>query len=105
MPLFHEAGFGLPDFLGVFGDGAVAGKFAGRGDVQHRFARPALLVLVEFCQARVRLAVTLQVGQVQVVVAIGQQRIEDGLEHTRLVRLKWLLAMRSSAARVSGSLS
>ena len=45
----------------------------------------AFLVGVKLAQPRVRFAVALQVGQVQVVVAVPEQRIENGREHARLV--------------------
>ena len=43
------------------------------------------LVGVKLAQPRVRFAVALEVGQVQVVVAFAQQRVENRREHARLV--------------------
>src|SRR5689334_5189271 len=74
----------VPDFLGVFGDRAVAGKSARCRDVQNGFSRPVLLVPVQVPEARVGVAVAREVREMQVVVP-AEQAVQQWSEHARLV--------------------
>ena len=60
---------------------------------------------VELDQPPVRLEVGGEVGQVHVVVAVGQQGVAERIEDPGSCGLKWSEKIRSRAARVSGSLS
>ena len=71
--------------FGVFGNGPVAGEPAGRGDVQDHLACPRRLVGIQFPQPLMGPSVTGEVGQMPVVVAVLQQRIEDGREDAGFV--------------------
>src|SRR5204863_2992574 len=79
------AAFRVPDVAGVFGNGAVAGKAAGGGDVQDGFAGPGFLVCIEFTKTRMSIAVALEVGQMEIMITMVQEGIEDWSEHARLV--------------------
>ena len=70
-----------------------------------RFARPRFLVGIQLSQPRVRVAVALQVRQVQVVITGGASVSSIGANTPGSCWLNWLPEMRSSAARVSGSFS
>ena len=98
-------GLGVPDVGRVLGDRAVAGELPGAGHVQDRLARPGSRVGVERAQAAVRLEIGREVRQVHVVVARVSSVSRSGAKTPGSLRLKWSEKIRSSAARVSGSLS
>ena len=62
MMLFGAAWSGVPYFLGVLGNGAVAGELAGSVNVQYRFARPCRWIRVRPAWMLMRLGVTREVG-------------------------------------------
>ena len=61
--------------FGVLGDGAVAGEFAGGGDVQDGLFRPGVGVGVERGQIAVGVEIRLQIGKVRIMVAAIEQRV------------------------------
>src|SRR5215510_11755435 len=77
---------GPPDLRRVLGDGAIAGELSRAGDVQDGLVRPAALVRVELDQPTVGLEVGSEVGQMHVVVAVGEERVAQGLGDAGLVR-------------------
>lgn len=79
-----RAGFGVPDVAGVFEDGAVAGEFAGAGDVEDGFADPVVGFLVELADAGVGLGIGGEVGEVHVEIAAVEERIAQGFEDAGL---------------------
>src|SRR6516225_6818790 len=83
--LRYGTGLGIPDLGRVLGDGAVAGELAGPGDVQDRPARPPGLVRVEFAESPIGIEIGSEVGQVHVVVALGQERTVQRRKDARLV--------------------
>ena len=63
------------------GNGAVARKLPGAGYIQDCFARPRARIGIQPAEPLLRLAVGGQVGQVHVVITVGQKRIAQGSEH------------------------
>src|SRR5262245_39153016 len=83
--LAHGTRFRAPDLGSVLGDRAIARELAGSGHVEDRLAGPRWRVGVEREQARVRLEVRPEVGEVHVVIAVAEQRVAQGGEHPGLV--------------------
>ena len=86
--MWHQAsldgeGLEVPDFLGVFLDGAVAGELAGGGDVHEGGLVPGVLVAVEDLDAVLGLDEVGQVLEEHVVVVVVQEVLEEGLEDAR----------------------
>src|SRR5215472_17421418 len=48
--LWHRTGLRVPNLGGILGDRAIAGELPGTGDVEDGFARPLMLVGVQFGQ-------------------------------------------------------
>src|SRR5213083_1907807 len=82
---WHGAGFRLPDVSRVFGDGAVAGKLPGAGDIKDGLACPSVTVRIQSDQPLVRLEIGLEIRQMHVVVSIRQERVAQRTEDTRLI--------------------
>ena len=68
------AGVDVPDFPGVFGDGAVRAELAGVGDVQDAHARPAGGVLEDCGDLLLALDIGVKLVEDEVAVAVGEQR-------------------------------
>src|SRR5579864_6087496 len=75
---------GPPDATGVLHDRAIARELAGMPDVDYRPARPGVGLLIECAGLLLDLHVGRQVGEVHVVIAMGQQRFHDRPEDARL---------------------
>ena len=88
----HRAGGDVPDFLGVFGDGAVGAEFAGVGDVHQAHAGPAVGLFVDFRDLGLLGDVGGEFVQDQEVVAVRQQGVPDGLVEARLVEVEEVVA-------------
>src|SRR4051794_951307 len=84
-PSRHWARSRIPNFGGVLGNGAVAGEFAGSGNVQYRLARPLVSVGIEIAKPVIRLQVGFEVRQMHVVVAMRQQRLTYWSEDARFI--------------------
>ena len=83
--LWNRTRFCLPNFLGVFGDSSVAGKFPGRRHVQNRFLRPCVLIGIQLDQFLVRFEIGFQIRQVHIVIAVRQERVAQLIKNTRFV--------------------
>src|SRR5436190_8934357 len=75
LGLGHRAWPRIPDFRGVLGDRAVAGKCSRAGNVQDRRASPAVRVSVEREQLPIGLQVRGQIRQMHVVISMRQQGV------------------------------
>src|SRR5271166_3872224 len=82
---WHRTRLRSPDFSGVLGDRVVAGELPAAGHVQDGLARPGVAVAVQRGQPLVRLEIGPEVGQMQVVVSLRQQRVPQRSEDARLV--------------------
>src|SRR5579864_1366746 len=74
-----------PNLARIFRDAPVTGEFSRCRDVQYGFARPGLLVLVQFTQPRMSFAVAFKIGQVQVIIAVAKQRTQDWPKYARFI--------------------
>src|SRR5215468_11136278 len=80
----------VPDLRSVFGNGAIAGEFTRRADVQDGLACPRVGVLIQGGDFRVCTPVVGEVGEVEVEIAVSEQRVPDrpkqaGLTGTEVV--------------------
>src|ERR1044071_10476751 len=69
-----------PDVARVLGDRAVGGELPHARDVEQRLAAPRRAVEVKVVDARLRLDVRLEVGEVDVLVARAGELRHDGTE-------------------------
>src|SRR3989442_148358 len=84
--LLHRAGLHLPDVSCVVGNRAVAGERASMADVEDRLPRPGFGLHVQGTDLCLSLDIGRQVGQVHVVITLGQKYIGDWGEDPRLGR-------------------
>ncbi len=82
----------MPDFLGLFGNGAVGAEFAGVGDVHQAHAGPAGGLFVDFRDLGLLGDVGGEFVQHEEVVAVRQQGVPDGLVEARLVEVEEVVA-------------
>src|SRR5260370_42434810 len=82
--LVRRARLGTPDAAGVLHDRAIAGELAGMRHVDDRPARPGGGPLIKRAGLLLGPYVGRQVGEVHVVVAMGQKRVQDRSEDARL---------------------
>ena len=86
------AGGDVPDFFGVFGDGAVGAEFAGVGDVHQAHAGPAGRVFVDFGNLVLLGDVGGEFVEDEEVVAVGEEGVPDGLVEAGLVEVEEVVA-------------
>ena len=72
--LSHRTRLRAPDLRGVFRDRAVAGEFPRARDIENALLSPIVRRAIEFGHSLVGLKIGAQVGQVHVVIAVGEQR-------------------------------
>ena len=78
--LGHRARLHVPNIRRIFGDCTIAGKLSRAGHVQNGLAGPCTLVGIQLDKPAVGFQVGSQVGQVHVVIAIFQKRIQQRSE-------------------------
>ena len=57
-------------------------------DIQNRFAGPSIGIGVKFADPTLRIEICVQIGQVHVVIAAGEQRLAQRFEDPWLVAAK-----------------
>src|SRR5215475_7487175 len=83
--LEYRAGFDVPNLGRVLGNGAVARKFSGAGDIQNGLARPSVRIRIEFAKPPIRIEIGFKISQMHVVVAMHKQRIMNGGKNPGLI--------------------
>jgi hypothetical protein len=77
----HWDGFNVPNIGGILGDRPIAGELTGAAHVNNGLAHPSVVVLIQRANRGLRLSVDRQIGQVQIIIAVcqerGTQRVED----------------------------
>src|SRR5262249_15745914 len=84
----HRARLGAPDVAGVSPDRAIAGESAGTRHIDDRLARPGIGLSIEPADLLLSRYVSRQVGQMHVVVAVGEQGVADRAEDARLAAVE-----------------
>jgi hypothetical protein len=103
--LLNRTGERAPDLRGVFRNGAVGRKLSRACDIENAFLGPIVRRAIELGNPLIGLKVGAQVGEVHVIVAVGEERAAQWLEDSRLVLAEMIGEDKSRAARVSGSFS
>src|SRR5271155_3735491 len=98
--LLHGTRLGPPDAAGVLLDRAITGESTGMPHVDDRPARPGVGLSVERAGLLLDLHVRRQVGEVHVVIAVGQERVYDRPEDARLTSVEG-----TRADQVEGAMS
>src|SRR6516165_3806563 len=75
LGLGYRTGLGVPDLGSILGNRAIARELPGTGDIEDGFARPLMLVGVQFGQFVICLEIGVEVRQMHVVIASGQQHV------------------------------
>jgi len=80
----------FPNLASIFKDGAVAGKLTGARDVDNGLFRPALPVSIKAAHSFMGLTVRLEIGQMQVMVAVREKGFVNRIEDPRLMAVELL---------------
>src|SRR5215469_13988114 len=73
--LGYRAGLGIPDVGGILGDRTIARELPGTGDIEDGFARPLMLVGVQFGQPVIRLEIGVEIREMHEMITSSQQDV------------------------------
>src|SRR5262249_13369061 len=87
----NRTGFGMPNFVGVFSDRAIARETVGASHVDDRFVRPTVRICVKPSNPPLNLQIRFEVGQVHIVVTVMQKSIPDRPKNSRFIATKMVV--------------